>query len=389
KIELPNQLIAVPNYIDVPAFSKREYKFTFLPYKEGVYEGKITFLNETTKEFIFYNVKYTAKPSKNVKTIKLESRVRQRALQTISIDNPLNKDTKLSIKCSNVRHLYLSPGLDQQLVIPANGTGKLDVVYLPLFAETDEERDINVFNDELGQFTFKLKLTATATGPEKNVHFKVSLGNSQTQTIRFLNYFTQGPTEYSIKLQGNNFSLVNNGENKNNVLKVGQATNPDGTEESIDVNYEPSAVGDCKDKLILTSKQGGEYVFLLFGLCTAPQPQGPIEISNGATQTITFKNVLNNKSDFKFNVDSPYFTVKPDAMSLASKQKQQVVVSFKQNLAQSATTPTIKKKANFDEVSSPTNASIVAPQSVHAKLTVVCKDNPTTWMYYLYGKSTK
>jgi adenylate kinase family enzyme len=381
KVEPPNQLTAVPNYIDVPSMSKREYKLMFLPFKEGSYEGKVTFLNESTKEFVFYNIKYTVKPSKLVKVLQFESRIRQRVSQTISIDNPLNRETKLNIKCANLKHLFITPPLDQPLVIPANRTGKVEVVYLPLTVETDEERDLVIQNDELGQFPYKLKLTGTPTGPEKNVHFKVSLGNSQTQTIRFINYWSQSPIEYAIKLQSNNFSLVEQQGSKG-VIKVQPATGPDGTEESMDIAYEPSVLGDCKDKLVLSSKQGGEYVFLLFGHCTAPAPQGPIEILSNGTAVIQFKNVLNNKADFKFTVDTPSaFSIKPDSISLASKQKQQVTISFKGVPPQNTST------MHKDVLASPKRGDGGA--SVHAKLTVTCKDNPTTWVYYLLGKTAK
>jgi hydrocephalus-inducing protein len=374
-VKSPDQLKAV-DYIDVPPFAKREYKFTYYAYKEGVVQGKIYFRNEQTKEFLFYTIVFNVKPPKHLQVLNFESTIRQKTCQTINIENPLTTETRLAVKCDAKDVL-----IPTELIIPPASVGKCDIYHFPLLSAssqvTIEEKDIIFFNNELGSFPFKLILKSMPTGPEKNVHFNVGLGNSMTQTIRFTNY-SNVATEYTCKLDSSNFTLTDKP-----VIKV-QPGGSDGKEESIDVSYEPSALGDCQDKLTITSKIGGEYVFLLFGHCTPPRPQGPLEIAPNGSAVITFKNVFTKKMDYKFTVDHEAFSVKPETASLTPKQKLQITVSFKGATA-----------VPQNGTSSPSPQNRAANQRIYGKLTVSpnTKDKAilqtiaqTQWIYYLLGK---
>ena len=79
------------------------------------------------------------------------------------------------------------------------------------------------------------------------------------------------------------------------------------------MRYEPFTIGYSRGVLKLTSPEGMEYSFLLFGKSQAPQPQGPIRCAPGAKPVgIDFKNPLNEKCEFTVNFDNNNF-------SLASK----------------------------------------------------------------------
>jgi hypothetical protein len=48
-------LVALPQ-------ASREYKFTFLSYKDANVTGTVTFMNEETKEYLFYNCSFKSTP---------------------------------------------------------------------------------------------------------------------------------------------------------------------------------------------------------------------------------------------------------------------------------------------------------------------------------------
>lgn len=352
-IKSPNQLTAV-NYIDVPPISKREYKFSFLPFKDGQFEGKVRFVNVETKEFIYYNVKFNVLKARSNEEIVMETPVRQKLVKHVTVENPLDKESILSVKCDSTE-IVVAP----ELRIPAKSFAKCEFIYLPLLAVEPKKAKLTIGNDELGVFPFDLLLKPLPKAAERSTHFSVSLGNAQTQTVRFVNYARQA-TEYTCKFEDNqtDFSLVDKP-----VMKVSPATSLEGNEVGLDVTYEPTMTGASKAKLILTSPIGGEYVFWLFGKCSPPRPQGPIEIQPNGTAQITFKNVFDKKSDFKFSIEdaSNSFSVKPDQASLNVKQKLPLTISYKPQ-------------------------SSAAKVVNHAKLTISSKGNQLTWLYYLMGK---
>ncbi|EFC47717.1 hypothetical protein NAEGRDRAFT_78704 [Naegleria gruberi] len=352
-IKSPNQLTAV-NYIDVPPISKREYKFSFLPFKDGQFEGKVRFVNEETKEFIYYNVKFNVLKARSSEEIVMETPVRQKIVKTVTVENPLEKESVLAVKCDSTDIIVSS-----ELRIPAKSFAKCEFVYLPLLVSDPKKAKLTIGNDELGIFPFDLLLKPIAKVSERSTHFSVSLGSSQTQTIRFVNFARQA-TEYTCKIEDNqtDFALVDKP-----VVKAPQATSLEGNEISLDVTYEPTMTGATKAKLILTSPIGGEYVFWLFGKCSPPRAQGPIEIIPNGTSQITFKNVFDKKTDFKFVIDDPSnsFSVKPDNASMTVKQKLPLTISYKPSSAASS-------------------------KVTYGKLTISSKGSQLTWLYYLMGK---
>ena len=46
-----------------------------------------------------------------------------------------------------------------------------------------------------------------------------------------------------------------------------------GTEVAVEVVYEPSRIGESRATLTVSSANGGEYTFPLFGTCIPPKPQ--------------------------------------------------------------------------------------------------------------------
>ena len=67
--------------------------------------------------------------------------------------------------------------------------------YLPL--KTGEtEAKLEFLHNDLGLYTYDLKLKATPAGPERALYFRTPLGIVQTQTTRFMNFYKQ-KTDYT------------------------------------------------------------------------------------------------------------------------------------------------------------------------------------------------
>ncbi|KAM4640218.1 hydrocephalus-inducing protein-like [Amazona ochrocephala] len=87
------------SYIDVPSSAKKDYELTFLSYKEGVFSAKVTFLSETTGEYLFHMVTFKVMASGPIGTVKMSTAVRQRVSSTIKVDNPLPVPVTFDINC--------------------------------------------------------------------------------------------------------------------------------------------------------------------------------------------------------------------------------------------------------------------------------------------------
>mmetsp|Transcript_3107 Transcript_3107/g.11897 ORF Transcript_3107/g.11897 Transcript_3107/m.11897 type:complete len:4490 (-) Transcript_3107:1724-15193(-) len=354
-IRAPDYIKGVP-YVDIPALAKKTYKFTFEAFKQGTFQGRIVFKNQTTGEFLFYICTFEVESAKVIETIQLETPVRQRIAKSITVENPLNEETTLTVSCQ-------SPDVQipQEVLLQPKTSSRVDISFLPLVATSGQpqEVDLTLQSVNLGVYPYKLVLNALPAGPEKNIHFSAALGNAQTQTLRFRN-LSRVATEYTVSFENKDqqeFTLTDKP-----LIKVPAAVNEEGNEVSFDVLFEPTKLGKFKSKILISAKQGGDYSFVLFGHCTPPRPQGPIEIAPNGSAQVAFKNVFGDakqKTDFRAYVDHSAFSIKPDSMSLGGKQKTNIAVSFKPDKA---------------------------GELVHGKLTIEKKDDPKLcWVFYLRG----
>lgn len=343
-----------PPYIDVPGLSTREFKFTFLSFiGASEYSGTVKFVNQETGEYMFYELKFSVRAPQIIRTIEMETPVRQRVSHFITAENPLDTPVEFRIICSS-----------QDIIVPATVTLKprseerFEMIYFPLEARSIREKHtLDLESNALGIYPYKLVLKSMPASAEKNVHFRVPIGSTQTQTVRFISY-ARTPTDFSHKLPLNShFSLVNS----KGAIKAAACVNPlDGIEITFDVKYEPSELGNSSDVLTLSSPLGGEYSFVLLGNCIPPKPQGPIEIVAGGSAKISFKNVFPTKMDFQLSLDDQtnfQTTVKGSVLSLQSKTKTDIVIHF--------------KPMHDDALT-------------YAKLTLSCP--ACVWTYYLMGK---
>ncbi|XP_065519875.1 hydrocephalus-inducing protein-like, partial [Lathamus discolor] len=293
------------SYIDVPSSAKKDYQLTFFSYKEGVYRAKVTFLNETTGEYLFHMVTFKVMASGPIGTVEMSTAVRQRVSSTVKVDNPLPVPVTFAINCKvpdvSVPHHFTVPAQSKQPLKTGESTGHLVLQ-----------------SSDLGSLSYNLQLKATSSRPEKPVYFRTTLGSRQTITTKIRN-FAQQETEYLLQTDCADFQTAKS-------ISAAPAS-AGGSELNVEVTFEPCHLGKAKATLQLSSALGGQYCIPLIGLALPPEPQGPFLIPAGGTTSISFRNVFPRATAFQYAVKHPAFSVRAPEM-LRAKSSTTITVSF-------------------------------------------------------------
>lgn len=83
---------------------------------------QVTFKNETTGEYLFYNLNFKATAPGVISTIEMATRVRQMASGSVEVENPLLLDVSFSAECQNA-DICVPP----QFLVPAQS--KVDELF--------------------------------------------------------------------------------------------------------------------------------------------------------------------------------------------------------------------------------------------------------------------
>lgn len=154
--------------------------------------------------------------------------------------------------------------------------------------------------------------------------FKTPLGTDLVQKFKFTHYLKK-PCPYTIRAErlGQGAKVVANpakdkgGKDKGalpadfipdvQTITVPAATSYEGVDQEIGIRFEPSALGEVRATLIISSPEGGEYQCLLIGIASPPAPKGPIKIG-AKSQSVEFKNPFFDSYQFTIRLDNPSFT---------------------------------------------------------------------------------
>ncbi|VDP60893.1 unnamed protein product [Schistosoma mattheei] len=152
----PSTTIQGLNYLDVPADSSKEYKLSIFTYREGFTLIKVTFTNETTGEYQYFEVNFKSIRNKSLDVIKMQTPIRKPITYTLILENPLS--------------------------IP----GKVTLEYLPIkIGQNNGKFEANC--NELGSFIYELNLQATPASFESTIHFRTTIGQRHCQIVKFTN----------------------------------------------------------------------------------------------------------------------------------------------------------------------------------------------------------
>ncbi|XP_046359897.2 hydrocephalus-inducing protein homolog isoform X3 [Haliotis rufescens] len=346
----PGTTVKGMEYMDVPANSKKDYKLAFYAFREGTTTLKVTFVNEQTSEYQYYEVTFRATKPGVLSSIDLSTPVRQSVHHTVKIDNPLTYPVTFSVTC-NIPEVLMPT----QLQIPAQSEGRFNFEYQPLKAGDIQGR-LEFNCSDLGLYMYDLNLKSTPGGPEKALYFRTCLGQTQIQMAKFLNFAKQ-KTDYVCKVDNPDFHV-----DKTLTAAPGSTG---GTEVALEVMFEPSKLGEHRGIITVSSPIGGEYTFPLFGTCIPPKPQGPFLVKAGSSTPIIFRNVFGSNTPFTFQVDNEHFGLAKQGETIRAHKDHRIIV-------------------NFDPGESGPKAVMMG------KLTVTCArsaggNSSVQWVFYLKG----
>ena len=171
----PSTQLTAPAHVDVAGLSQKDCKLQFLALTEGQTTGTVTFQNQATGEYIFYDLAFTVGPAGLQGSVRLEGPVRSRVAQTLAISNPLQAEVVMAVACSSKQ-----VSLPTSFTVPAGTTANLEIAYRPLLV-AEAEASLKLSSKALGVYEYQLKLKGNAAGPEGSLTISVPLGSSETQ----------------------------------------------------------------------------------------------------------------------------------------------------------------------------------------------------------------
>lgn len=291
---------------------------------------RVTFTNEDTKEYLYYDCKVDATAAPEQGTIAMVAPVRSLFTYRISINNPLPNPVMLTAQASdkqvraaaamppapivfiglldyyllllllwpflkrgNKIHIIASytvlrmsyscltrqpPSAAQVLVaesteLAAKSTTDVTVSYRPLLVGSKDAR-LTLSSKELGVYEYSLKLQGMDVIPERSVGFSVPLGARDTQVYRFTHWSDQACV-YTCSFASGAAALFECQPSINV-----EAAGPHGKEVELQLHFEPSVLGEnIRDMLLISSPVGGQYQCPVKGRCIPPKPQVRVALS--------------------------------------------------------------------------------------------------------------
>lgn len=284
--------------------------------------------------------------------------MRTQTSSRVSIRNPTDADIVLKASASHKQLI-----VPATITLPARGSVDVEVKFRPLVVGP-AEASLKLECTELGLFEWTLKLAGLPTAPERPLAFSCALGSKETQAFRFTHWL-EDKADYKVAFKSSGTAVASGGAFSAQATLSAPAAPPGpaaGVEVSVDVSFEPTALGEAiRDTLLLTSTTGGEYAVPLLGQCVPPKPQGPVDVSKGSA-AVPFTNVFSTDAEFLYSVDNAAFQVKPNE-KIGAKKPTNVAVAFK-----------IDPKVFPDASKVPRTA----------KLTISCpSQTQCQWVYYL------
>jgi hydrocephalus-inducing protein len=315
------------NTINIASNSTKEYKLMFKSLKEGNTSFKITFENDSTKEFIFYTVNVKMNPPNDLPATELIGPIREIVTGSFTISNPLNTNITITESMINIDNEYLTI-TPKEIIIPAESESTVDVSYRPLLLGKTVS-NIKITSPELGTLKYPITIEGTPTQPKILPPITACLGSDKIVQIYFTHYLKK-PSTYTIKVEkyadGIPFA-----DFIPEVATLNVDPSKGSAENSFNLKYEPSNIIESKGILKVTSPDGGEFQWVLKGIPSFPQAQGPYKVPSGKNYPLEFKNPLNEAVEINVRFDNPNFGVAGGKINnkLEAKKVLNVPISYK------------------------------------------------------------
>jgi hypothetical protein len=144
-------------------------------------------------------------------------------------------------------------------------------------------------------------LTGSPSTSSRALTFKTNLGSEQTHKFKFIHYGKK-QTTYNCRVEKIGEKQPVNVDPKAKVpavttdftvetatVVVPASDSFEGVEAFANVKFEPSSMAESVCQLVVSSPDSGEYLCILNGYTSLPQPKGPYKI-NAKPPPIDFKN---------------------------------------------------------------------------------------------------
>lgn len=194
-------------FLTIGPLSTKEYKLQFVAYKESVTNAKIIFRNETTLEFLYFNLLYKVLPGGVISTIEMNTSVRQIQTQEITIMNPLLTSVTFnsSVNNSEISVPYTFSIAAKYYYFKCRSEVVCTIEFVPLQPRECLSK-LTLTSTDLGVYQYDLKLSAVAAGPGNPLIFKIGFGGYHTQIYRFMSY-AKTKTDYTCKIENADFTV--------------------------------------------------------------------------------------------------------------------------------------------------------------------------------------
>jgi len=265
--------------IEVPANSSAAYSLTICPQLGGMYTGSITFM-EPTGEFLWYTCEIQASSPEPEQTLEIASAVRRAVSVEISLANPLDEHVTFDVDLTGAGLLG-----DLNFSLGPQETATYELLFSPL-VPGEQTGSVSFSNDKLGEFWYRLALTADPAPPNELESMSAPVGRSVAQTI-----VLENPT-------GEEVILVAKVDNRRNftVTPSSVALGPYGSAEAV-LEYTPSTLTEGFEEeaeIVFQHENLGEWVYLVKGKGDMPGEMDtvvvPTPIGQTASQSFAFRN---------------------------------------------------------------------------------------------------
>lgn len=192
---------------------------------------------------------------------------------------------------------------------------------------------MDVGSQDLGAFSIDITLQGIAPPPEPTATFETALGTTHTQTCKLQN-FARMRADFMIKIFEGSPEFQLTGDRSVFSIPPGSPTAP--TEQTVELLFDPSQLGDFHGRMVATSTVGGEFQFPLVGTSVRPKPRGPYTVTaNGdLVPALEFKNPFNRPSAFSVSLSNRIFQVKE--LTEVVKPKKSVNIQVVLNTGETA-----------------------------------------------------
>ena len=307
-------IISGENNFEIMNGQTYNYEIKVRPILGKIYFGRIIF-REDKDNYKWYTIRIEAKSKIQPKMIQMSTYIRKGVFIELNLENPTNEDTSFKIDYDS--NLFLFG--ENEVKVAAKKSKIYKLLFAPLKIGTWDNVFLHIYNDQIGEFLYKLKLISEEAPTIVSEIINAELG-------KYVDYpvMLENPTQEEVEVK-----WTNNKKKQFHILQE-KIFIPPGIQKEILIRYYPSlldTVEECHIKF--ESKKIGNWNFILKGKGNLPTQMETTYIRTyigGVTSgQITFKNPLNEKIVINAELKCDKY---PEAFNLFGKRNKIQIEPF-------------------------------------------------------------